>query len=68
MKTNTVIEIIETKLENGIQQFNALEVAQLLNVIRMQDNLLTQNNEQLKMLLQRLGYPTTKEELEALKK
>lgn len=32
---NTVREIIEAKLENGVQQFSAQEVVHLLNQIRV---------------------------------
>lgn len=34
------VEVIETKLENGVQHFSASEVAMLLNHIRIQKKLL----------------------------
>lgn len=44
------IEKIENKLEAGIQQFSAQEVATLLNTIRVQ-------KEQLNVAMKRLGIP-----------
>lgn len=37
-----MIKTIENKLETGIQQFSAQEVAYLLNMIRIQHKLLTE--------------------------
>lgn len=36
MKSMTGVQMIETKLEDGVQQFSAQEVAHLLNEIRIQ--------------------------------
>lgn len=46
------IEKIENKLEIGIQQFSAQEVATLLNTIRIQQ-------EQLNVAMKRLGIPAS---------
>jgi hypothetical protein len=35
MKDLTGLQIIELKLENGVQQFSAREIAYLLNTIRI---------------------------------
>ncbi|MDA1509587.1 hypothetical protein ORN01_25395 [Bacillus cereus] len=42
---NTVREIIEAKLENGVQTFTAHEVASLLNQIRIDQEVIKTLNE-----------------------